>query len=320
MPNFKWFRLAIVSIIMIISTIVLVFLGHFIGSTPSSNEPSLIAPEISIEPERSIDSPIAYTPVDPDAVQRFDYKLVTDAYAGYQAAKQRAAQLTRLGLDSYIWEIDQPDAELYVIQLGAYPTRSDCDSQALRLKQASVSARCWHPSDGFDSFTTTKSSVTSPAYYKVILGVFPNYAAAQAASASLSTYIWEKDGLYVAQVGAYSTTDQSRATVEKLSKRGIVSYIWQESDGFYAIRNRNATTPPHKQNYHVVMGVFKTEALAKQKAASLDTTTTYTIWANALGDTTVYRIVLGSYTHKSEAKEKQRQLDAQGIQSFVIFQ
>jgi cell division protein FtsN len=154
----------------------------------------------------------------------------------------------------------------------------------------------------------------------VILGAFPNYAAAQAASAGLSPYIWENNGIYVAQVGAYSTENESQAAVEKLAKRGIVSYVWQERDGFDAIRNRAVSTPPPKQNYHVVMGVFKTQELAKQKASSIASITNYIIWENALGDKTVYRILLGSYTSKADAKTKQQELSTQGIQSFVIFE
>jgi cell division protein FtsN len=68
------------------------------------------------------------------------------------------------------------------------------------------------------------------------------------------------------------------------------------------------------------MGVFKTQELAKQKASSIASITNYIIWENALGDKTVYRILLGSYTSKADAKTKQQELSTQGIQSFVIFE
>tara|TARA_Y100000389_G_scaffold204871_1_gene260304 strand:- start:600 stop:1628 length:1029 start_codon:yes stop_codon:yes gene_type:complete len=322
MPNFKWFRLAIVSIIMIVSTIMLVFLGHFISPSPpsalASPPPSALASPPAEPPP--IVSPYSEPPLplnDPGQAS-FDYKLISSAHAGYSLAEAQTAHLKTLGVESYIWEITQPNGSLYVIQLGAYPTRSDCDSRLLQLKPSGITGRCWHPADGVAELTTPTPA--SSTYYKVILGAYPNYSAAIAATAGLSPYIWEKDGIYVAQVGAYSTADESRIAVKKLSSQGVFSYIWQERDGFDAIRNRTASTPPPKQNYHVVMGVFKTQDLAKRKADSVASITSYVIWANALGDKTVYRVLLGSYTTKQAAKAKQRDLNAMGIQSFVIFE
>lgn len=314
MPNFKWFRLAVVSIVMIISTIALVFLGHFVSSKNQPTRPLTVPASV---PPPAVIEPTTENPM-PRVPERFDYKLITSTHLGYQAAETHANQFATKGIESYIWEVNQADPPLYAIQLGAYPTRSDCDSQVLRLKKTGILARCWHPADGFDGFHVDKPKPTT--YYKVILGAFPNYAAAQAASAGLSPYIWENNGIYVAQVGAYSTENESQAAVEKLAKRGIISYVWQERDGFDAIRNRAVSTPPPKQNYHVVMGVFKTQELAKQKASSIASITNYIIWENALGDKTVYRILLGSYTSKADAKTKQQELNTQGIQSFVIFE